>query len=325
MASTAGPSSIGGFTIFPLKYSASATHNLYVRAHTGTRPAGLPQGRTLFAVNTPPDATERELSALFGTHGTIERVVFGFSDPEAGNIEDASDEDEPIAEEPQPADSSSSEDEHPRKKRKVAKSGKGKTKVLPTKPPKVVPLVTVTSRILRPAGGSAHVVFLDASSMDRFLASLPSSKPTLWPPAKLVDPEPSGLAYFAARYRAARPAHDQILAHAESAILAFDYQLEKEKRQQKSQYRKGEEIVDEDGFTLVVRGGAYGQSVGGGVGVASKRFELNAAAGKDLDAGSAKRKKKKEKKEKEGFYAFQIREKNLKGASTCGQISLVEC
>ena len=82
----------------------------------------------------------------------------------------------------------------------------------------------------------------------------------------------------------------------------FEFDLAKTK--QKSTYRKGEAIVDEDGFTLVTRGGAYGQTLGGGVGVASKGFEKTGQTGS---------KKKKEPKEKETFYAFQKAEKQRNG------------
>lgn len=69
--------------------------------------------------------------------------------------------------------------------------------------------------------------------------------------------------------------------------------------------------MDEDGFTLVTRGGAYGQAVGGGVGVASKKFMDNTGKKKDESGGT--RKRKKGKKEKEAFYAFQVHEKKRKG------------
>jgi len=36
-----------------------------------------PDGRTLFLVNVPPDATERELVLFFKHAGTVEKVVFG--------------------------------------------------------------------------------------------------------------------------------------------------------------------------------------------------------------------------------------------------------
>jgi len=60
--------------------------------------------------------------------------------------------------------------------------------------------------------------------------------------------------------------------------------------------------VDEDGFTLVTRGGAYGKTLGGGIAVADKMFVAEVSKGK-------RAKKKKEKREKETFYAFQVHEK----------------
>lgn len=89
-------------------------------------------------------------------------------------------------------------------------------------------------------------------------------------------------------------------AHADSSLEFYEYELAKKK--QKSKYRKGEAIVDEDGFTLVTRGGAYGQTLGGGVSVASKRFQRSGETTRNRNS-------KKEKKEKEGFYAFQKAEK----------------
>ena len=82
------------------------------------------------------------------------------------------------------------------------------------------------------------------------------------------------------------------------------YEYEQQtKKKQKSQYRKGEAIVDADGFTLVARGGTYGKTLGGGVAVATKRLQRSGQA----------RSNKKEKKENEGFYAFQKAEKQRSG------------
>ena len=86
----------------------------------------------------------------------------------------------------------------------------------------------------------------------------------------------------------------------------FDW--EQAKKKQQSKYKKGEAVVDDDGFTLVTRGGAYGQTVGGGVAIASKRFQQTGSTSK------RNRKNKKEPKEKDSFYAFQIHEKKRKGA-----------
>ena len=77
---------------------------------------------------------------------------------------------------------------------------------------------------------------------------------------------------------------------------------------------KPEPEVDEDGFTLVTRGGAYGKTLGGGVGVASKRFMQDQAVdGAGAGATGKRHRKKKEKKEKEAFYAFQVHEKKRNG------------
>jgi ribosomal RNA-processing protein 7 len=96
-------------------------------------------------------------------------------------------------------------------------------------------------------------------------------------------------------------------------MARFDHAKAQERRQMK--YRKGEAVVDEDGFTLVTRGGAYGQTVGGGVGVASKKFQTTAAKsgvsalqGSGAEGRRGKGRKKREGKEKDNFYKFQIHE-----------------
>ena len=41
----------------------------------GDKSVPLPNGRTLFVVNIPPDATERELTLFFNTCGTVEYII----------------------------------------------------------------------------------------------------------------------------------------------------------------------------------------------------------------------------------------------------------
>jgi ribosomal RNA-processing protein 7 len=108
-----------------------------------------------------------------------------------------------------------------------------------------------------------------------------------------------------------------VRAHADSAIARFDFDLAGRKAalRREDKYKKGEAVVDEDGFTLVVRGGAYGQAVGGGVGVASRKFMDEYAKDIHEKEGRSKRKRQKEGKEKEAFYAFQIHEKKRNGSS----------
>jgi ribosomal RNA-processing protein 7 len=60
---------------------------LYIRAHVGAtskkKPGKIewPEGRTIFMVNVPPDATEREIVLLFKSCGTVEKVVFDADEP----------------------------------------------------------------------------------------------------------------------------------------------------------------------------------------------------------------------------------------------------
>jgi ribosomal RNA-processing protein 7 len=277
------PSVVSGFSVIPVIYKSSVTHYLYARLHSSSKSDSskiLPDGRTLFLVNVPPDATERELVLFFKKSGTVEKVIFDFDVMELHNdVDDSEDEDEPLME---------TQGEEPERRRRTQKEV-----------PKVVPLPSQPLRKLQKTGLSAHVVFLDSSSLDLALAS--TSKPRSWP---ISTEEPSGLSHYRSLYDSLRPPLDSVKVHSDSSIELYEYELAKKK--QISKYRKGEAIVDEDGFTLVTRGGAYGQTLGGGVGVASKRFQRSGET-------TRSRNWKKEKKKKEGFYAFHKAEKQRSG------------
>ncbi|KAF8646189.1 hypothetical protein AX16_007333 [Volvariella volvacea WC 439] len=286
------PNAINGFTIIPTKYAPKITHFLYVRKHAGSKKEkskALPEGRTLFVVNVPPDATERELILFFKPCGTVERVTFKAEETEAGQDAE-SDDSEAEGEDVEMEGGEDEEDEeNPRRRRK--------TKDEPP-PPKVVPIPTKSLRTLRSTGRTAHVIFLDTTALDRAL--VPPEQPQQWPTS---TEEPLGVAHYLARYQSLRPPLDAVREYADSAIEVYEY--EQEKKKQKSKYKKGEAIVDEDGFTLVTRGGAYGQTLGGGVAVASKRFQTTGE--------TSSRKRKKATADKAGFYAFQKAEKQRKG------------
>lgn len=70
------------------------------------------------------------------------------------------------------------------------------------------------------------------------------------------------------------------------------------------------EIVDEDGFTLVVRGGKYGRGVGAGgaVGVAERGWK-----GEDQGKRGGNKGKGRMKGELKGFYRWQVREEKREG------------
>ncbi|KAJ6618666.1 ribosomal RNA-processing protein 7-domain-containing protein [Mycena sp. CBHHK59/15] len=285
------PSSVAGFATLPVSYSGS-THYLYARSHTGSKKNAsktLPEGRTLFLVNVPPDATERELVLLFKSCGTVEQVVFDLDAQETLAEPDDSDEEEKVDQE---ADNGLNVDidAQPHKRRKLDTANK-------SLPPKIISLPSKLLRRLRNTGRSAHLIFLDASSMERALA--PQPKTRLWPTSE----EPSGITHYTALFDSLRPPLDAVREHADTAMELFEFQQKQNK--QKSQYRKGEAIVDEDGFTLVTRGGAYGQTLGGGVAVASKKFQESG----ETRTGN----KKKEPKQKAGFYAFQKAERQRNG------------
>ena len=285
------PSVISGFSIIPVSYKSPITHYIYARLHSSSKSDSskiLPDGRTLFLVNVPPDATERELVLFFKKSGTVEKVLFDFDVKEPhDDVDDSDDDGEPLKE--------AQEEET------QGESSKGRLQTQKEKKavPKVVPLPSQPLRRLRKTGLTAHVVFLDSSSLDLALAS--TSKPRQWP---VSSEEPSGLSHYRSLYDSLRPPLDSVKAHSDSSIELYEYELAKKK--QKSKYRKGEAIVDDDGFTLVTRGGAYGQTLGGGVSVASKRFQRSGETTRNRNS-------KKEKKEKEGFYAFHKAEKQRSG------------
>ena len=320
---------ISGYFPFPVQYDRDTRHTLYVRAHVGPsrNPSKTqwPEDRTIFMVNVPPDATEREIVLLFKSCGTVEQVVFGVEGP-SEQVDPESDSDSADGAESDVASSSSSQPPARKKCKTVASSSNaqpGASASRSQQPPKVVPLPVVPLRSLRRTGQTAHVLFLDASSCARALALAHpgSAKPVQWP-IHGDEERPRGLSHYIARYESARPSLDAVRAHADSAIARFDFDLAARKAtlRRESKYKKGEALVDEDGFTLVVRGGAYGQAVGGGVGVASRKFMDEYAKGSHGKESGSKRKRHKEGKETAAFYAFQIHEKKRNGAYLSGYL-----
>lgn len=305
------PFSISGFSVLPVLYNKSATHFIYARIHERTKAKArdtIPGGRTLFLVNVPPDATERQLSLFFNYAGTVERVEFHgdstVDSPEEDVLMSSGEDSQANEQDDMEADHVISQ---PQKTKKKTKENRIK------RPPEVVPLPVTPLRTLRRSGQNCHVVFLDSSSAEAALASSHIQKPRPWP----SDPEvPAGLSHYLAQYDAARPPLDVIREHARTAIDLYDFQKEMDK--QKSKYKKGEAIVDEDGFTLVTRGGAYGKTLGGGVAVADKKFVAEVSKGK-------RAKKKKERKEKEAFYTFQLHEKKRQGTGHSCTSCLFSC
>src|SRR5258707_1705817 len=122
MPSKPSVSRISGFVPFSVQYDNDTCHILYIRTHVGgssknAKKAQWPEDRTIFMVNVPPDATEREIVFLFKSCGTVEKVYFDADGP--GEASD----DEIDVDSAESDTTSLSHQSHARKKRKtIAKS-----------------------------------------------------------------------------------------------------------------------------------------------------------------------------------------------------------
>ncbi|KAJ9092556.1 hypothetical protein QFC21_006787 [Naganishia friedmannii] len=208
------------------------------------------------------------------------------------------------------------------------------------KAPLVVPLPPLNPRssangqgYLAPCSG-CYVVYLDELSVSRCLQLAVGGKPSgvkTWERAAVsskssVEEEPTGLTYYRRLHTLLRPSLEIIKRHADTSIALFDWHANLS-----SERAKRGAVTDDDGFTLVVRGGKFGRTAGKGekgVAVASRRFMLDskkAAAvkkavvvasaeergvtGDDADMLDARegltRGKKRKSQQLEGFYKFQ--------------------
>ncbi|WFD03041.1 hypothetical protein MOBT1_001730 [Malassezia obtusa] len=223
---------VAGFEVLRVQYARVAgkhapIHNMYVRPHHGAETDALPGGRTLFVVNLPPDATRGTLRDLFRRAGAVESIaVHDFRARKEATDEDA-DEDED--------DEDDTFDAEPAARTERGKPGKNA-------PPRVHPLPALAPHALLTTGSSAHIVFLDSSSLERAmqLPARSASKPYAWPqpgkerPHDESDDEGAsrkprrpahthadtlvGLPFLLERYRMLRPDHAQVKRHVDSAI-----------------------------------------------------------------------------------------------------------
>lgn len=320
-------------------------HYLYCRAHkskasssasvsskaknTEEGEALLPEGRTVFVVNLPVDVTDRELRTVFGKYGVVEDVRIGKK--ETGDVlegvirgmeveqsddedEDEDEEDEDENDEDEDEDGDESNDERPeatfkgdlltKKQRRALRR-----RNLPTSIPEIEPLPRLCPRSTPylPSGlSSAHIIFLDPISVSRLFSSAPV--PVSLP--KYGQGELSGLAYYNALYKSLRPSLSAIKSFADTSMARFDH-LHSLLLSSRAKEQGAGALVDEDGFTVVVRSGKYGRAGArgdgfgkGGVGVATRGFE-----------------KKKQGKGGKGsqalpdFYKFQTLDRKRQGMS----------
>ncbi|KAG9050466.1 Ribosomal RNA-processing protein 7 [Tulasnella sp. UAMH 9824] len=295
---------ISGFNVIRVTYPPATTHYIYVRKHETSQNTpstlALPQDRTLFVVNLPPDATAREVTQLFSPFGEVDEIRFGHATGPKTEGSSLPDEDEEMVDDvTEDSDSGSDmEVDGPKKKRR---------KLSTKQPPKSVPLPTSDVRILRTTGHTAHVTFQSPSALQAALK--PVDAPLKWPKSR--NP-PLGLAHYISKYDSLRPPLDVVKQHADSSLEAYEFIREKKEKAKMGidEEDEGEEkkqkagpIVDEDGFTLVTRGGPKR-----GPKVVTKDFTAAIQHGEQNEAAE-RLKKHQEKIHHKDFYRFQVREK----------------
>jgi ribosomal RNA-processing protein 7 len=337
-------------------------HRAPKAADAGSDATALPSHKTLFVANLPVDTTERDVRLMFGTYGGIDRVEFKFGeigrmgregdpwwtvedDEEENEDSDDSDEESDVEEEEQEADAMQAEDEETeqsadptltkRERRRLARKQQRADpefaiNALRRKAPQVVPLPPLNPRTsangqgyLAPCSG-CYVVYLDELSVTRCLELAGAKGITTWERATSQSTEsedPTGLSYYRRLHALLRPSLEIIKQHADTSIGLFDWHANLS-----SERAKRGAITDDDGFTLVVRGGKFGRTAGKGekgVAVASRRFMLDSkrAVKKNVVGASAEemgkeddmldaregltRGKKRKAQQLEGFYKFQ--------------------
>lgn len=301
----------------------------------------------MFVVNLPVDLTEREMRLVFGRWGVVEEIDLG-NGRSGGEVlenavrglpvdenedEDDEDKDEDVQDDGERKngngdganhDNMNSEKEEPKfqghKETILPRSKRPRRKpfALPPSVPDLIPLPPLNPR-QTPYGLSglrtAKIVYLDAISLTRLFSS--DHKPITIPKNK--DPlNPTGLEYYIKLHVTLRPSLSSIKAHADSALARHDH-LHSLLLSSRAKAHGAGALVDEDGFTVVVRGGRYGRTGGRGdgvgklgVGVAKRGF------GGDLGSVGGVEGKKKSRGAEEllDFYKFQSTDRKRQGRST---------
>lgn len=337
--------------------STSATQTASKALLSTLAAAGLeefPENRTLFIANLPVDYNVREdTQKIFGEYGPVERVIVKENEQQSlagglggvGDWVDSDDEDEQDDEDEEmdsadeqeeakviegqtPETKSASQPLGRRRRHRSDRQTQKKSKI-----PEIIPLPPLDPRTtspLLPTNSSAYIIFLDPLSLQRALTLSPTRRPVRL--IRTLSNPPLGIPYYTALYDTLRPRLEDLKTHADSCIALYDHHF----LAMKSKQSAGE-IVDEDGFTLVVRGGRFGRTAGKGdkgVAVASRRFMLEtgsklkelkkmkvgegddlAGMALDVDAreGLERGKKRKNRLELDGFYGFQTNEKKRQG------------
>lgn len=192
-----------------------------------------------------------------------------------------------------------------------------RNKGLPPSIPSVVPLPSTNPRS-QPYGPSgqhiAYITFLDPVSITKIMSYTgpPIPLPTTLSSKKSgAEPiNPTGLEYYTRLHATLRPAGEAVKQFADSSMERYD-RLQSLLLTSRAKQKGAGALVDEDGFTVVVRGGRYGRTGGRGdqgtgslgVGVAKRGM-----GPKELKGGAA---------ELTDFYKFQKVDRKRKGEFLC--------
>jgi len=276
--------SIGNYAVLPItkpptpSYQVSATHYIYLRAHTPKIPSQTDE-RSLFIVNVPIDSTEAHFRAIFNSllgAGRFEKITF---------------ENERSKHPTAP-----SESEFLRmlnsKKGKKRKRNNGDADL----DEDAGELPKVWDRELRRSGSTAVVILVDEKSVEGALKAVKkvhkSRDYPIW--GESVDERkipPLGSKRYATHHALRYPDPAALQASVDTFMSAFNAREEEAARLGKRQRN----VPDEDGFVTVVRGG-------GRTGPARKE-EAEERRAKEVE------KEEKKKREMGDFYRFQMRER----------------
>ena len=291
-------------TPIPIPSSSSSrpvnqvTHHIYVRPHRlkTSKPGSLLgdaeepiNTRTTFVANLPVDMTERGLRLVFGRWGLLESVALGGGNKDGNALENAvqglpadseadseasgsavdDDEIDPAPAQPtsEPHFLGTAQPSLPRSKRPRRKPQ------LPPSVPETPPLPPLDAREspFGPSGArSAHITYLDPISVSRAMSY--AGGPIKIPKYGDDPANPTGLDYYRRLHTSLRPGLASVKEHADGAMARHDH-LHSLLLSSRAKKQGAGALVDEDGFTVVVRSGRYGRTGGSGasgVGVARK-------------------------------------------------------
>lgn len=292
------PTQISDYTILPLTIPATAsyphqtTHTLYLRPHAPKIPTA-DSSRSLFLVNVPIDSTHSHFRAIFTN-------LLG-----AGKFEDI------VFENQRSSTSTSSTVAILEKNTAQNKIGNGKKRKRgQDEDVKVeVGLPETWDREVRGSGSTAVVVLVDERCVELAIKSIlklhkkaakskSKGSENVWPvwgEGLNTDVPNLGSARYATHHKLRFPDQKTLLANVDAFMSAFNAAEENANAERKRQRN----VVDEDGFITVSRGGRVGPS----------RME-------DAERKRAEQEEKEKKRvgEMGDFYRFQMREQRKKEA-----------